>query len=124
MIPWASGCGSDYGWWGQALVLGLVTAVILPVLAALVGGSWSRLRAGLDWLSRRDLLSRGDVLAVLLGVPLLFGLPLIILARSLLPHAEFAVGIVLWLIHLAALAALVGIGRQLAGSRFHGASGR
>ena len=118
LVPLAQRLWSDYGWWGQALVLGLVTAVILPILAALLRYSWSRLRAGLEWLSRRDLLSRGDVLAVLLGVPLLFGLPLIIFSLTLLPHAEFAVGIVLWLIHLAALAALVGIGRQLAGSRF------
>jgi putative peptide zinc metalloprotease protein len=118
LLPLGQSLWNDYGWWGRALLLGVVTAVVIPTLVALLRYGWSRLQAALEWLARRDLLSRSDVLALLLGVPLLLGLPLFLLALSLLPYAELAVSVALWLVHLAVLAALVGIGRQLPGSRF------
>ncbi|MBK8985570.1 MAG: cyclic nucleotide-binding domain-containing protein [Chloroflexi bacterium] len=118
LLPLGQSLWTDYGWWGRALLLGVVTAVIIPILAALLRYGWSRLQTALEWLARRDLLSRSDVLALLLGAPLLLGVPALLFALSLLPYADLAVSMTLWLVHLAGLAALVGIGRQLPGSRF------
>ena len=106
------------GWWGQMLVL-LVTAVlILPAAYYLFSFGWSRIRAGLEWLARRDLLARPDVLALLIGLPLLLGIPLLLVALSNLPRADLWLNLSLWLLHISAIIALVGVARQLPGSRF------
>lgn len=118
LLPLAYRLWYERGWWGQALLLLLLTAVVLPVTYALFRYGWGLLRAALTWLARRDLLARGDVLALLLGVPLLAGLPLLLFGLTFLPAADLAIYLTIWLIHLATLAALAGVARQLPGSRF------
>ncbi|MCB8983150.1 MAG: cyclic nucleotide-binding domain-containing protein [Ardenticatenaceae bacterium] len=118
LLPLGERLWTDYGWWGRALLLGVITAVVIPTAVALLRYGWSRLHAALEWLARRDLLARSDVLALLLGLPLLLGVPLLAFALTLLPYADLAISVLLWLLHLAVLAALVGIARQLTGSRF------
>ncbi|VAW31443.1 hypothetical protein MNBD_CHLOROFLEXI01-3974 [hydrothermal vent metagenome] len=107
-------------WWGK-LVVGLITAVlILPALYYVILYGWSRIQAGLEWLSRRQLLARSDVLALLLGVPIIVGLPLLRFALNSITPAQISLwqGILTWSIHIAATAALIGVARQLPGSRF------
>ena len=107
-------------WWGRFLV-GLLTAVlIVPAIYYLGLYGWSRIRAGLKWLARRQLLARTDVLALLLGVPLILGLPLLNLALNRLAptHTALWQGIFVWILHIATAVALVGVARQLPGSRF------
>ncbi len=107
-------------WWGRLLV-GLITAVlILPALYYLGLYGWSRIQAGLEWLSRRQLLARTDVLALLLGLPILIGCPLVYLALDHVNPTQTSLGqgVFVWLLHIGAGAALVGVARQLPGSRF------
>lgn len=107
-------------WWGK-LVVGLITAVlILPAIYYLALYGWSRIQAGLEWLARRQLLARTDVLALLLGIPIIVGLPLLRLVLDNLDPTQTALwqGIFVWLLHLATAAALVGVAQQLPGSRF------
>ena len=107
-------------WWGR-LVVGLLTAVLLlPALYYLGLYGWSQIRAGLEWLARRQLLSRTDVLALLVGVPILLGSPLIYFFLNRLNAVQTSLwqGIFVWLLHLGTGAALVGVARQLPGSRF------
>ncbi|MCB8976166.1 MAG: cyclic nucleotide-binding domain-containing protein [Ardenticatenaceae bacterium] len=107
-------------WWGR-LVVGLITAVlILPALYYLGLYGWSRIRAGLEWLARRQLLSRTDVLALLVGVPILLGSPLLYFFLNRLNAVQTSLwqGIFVWLLHIGTGAALVGVARQLPGSRF------
>jgi putative peptide zinc metalloprotease protein len=111
---------TEYGWWGRALLLVLVTAVVVPAVYFLLRYGWSRIQAGLEWLARRDLLARSDVLALLVGVPLLLGIPalLALLWAWALSTSEFFINAVVWFVYLTALVAMVGIARQLPGSRF------
>jgi putative peptide zinc metalloprotease protein len=118
LLPLAQQLWREGGWWSHALLLALTTAVILPTIYALFRYGWGRLHAALAWLARRELLARGDVLALLIGVPLLIGLPLLLFGLTLLPAANLSIYLIIWLVHLAALAALAGVARQLAGSRF------
>jgi putative peptide zinc metalloprotease protein len=107
-------------WWGR-LVVGLLTAVLLlPALYYLGLYGWSQIRAGLEWLARRQLLSRTDVLALLVGVPILLGTPLVYFFLNRLNAVQTSLwqGIFVWLLHLGTGAALVGVARQLPGSRF------
>lgn len=112
---WNSG-----NWWGK-LVVGLITAVlILPALYYLGLYSWSRIQAGLEWLSRRQLLARTDVLALLLGLPIIIGLPLLYFALDRINPAQTSLwqGIFVWLLHIGTGTALISVARQLPGSRF------
>lgn len=118
LFPLAQRLWDGGGWWGRALLLVLATAVILPISNALFHYGWGRLRAALAWLARRDLLARPGVLAGLIGVLLLVGLPLLLITLARLPTAGLLIYLTIWLIHLVALAALAGIARQLPGSRF------
>lgn len=107
-------------WWGR-LAVGLITAVlILPAIYYLVLYGWSRIQAGLEWLSRRQLLARTDVLALLLGLPIIVGLPLLYFALDRINPAQTTLwqGIFVWILHIGTGAALVGVARQLPGSRF------
>jgi putative peptide zinc metalloprotease protein len=106
------------GWLGQMLVLVITAVLILPAVYYLFSFGWSRIQAGLEWLARRNLLARPDVLSLLVGLPLLIGLPLILIALSTLPRADLWLNLSLWLLHISAIAALVGVARQLPGSRF------
>ncbi|MCA9917013.1 MAG: cyclic nucleotide-binding domain-containing protein [Anaerolineales bacterium] len=107
-------------WWGK-LAVGAITAVfILPALYYLGLYSWSRIQAGLEWLARRQLLARTDVLALLLGLPIVLGTPLLYLFLNQLNAVQTSLwqGIFVWLLHLGTAAALIGVARQLPGSRF------
>ncbi|MCB8949949.1 MAG: cyclic nucleotide-binding domain-containing protein [Ardenticatenaceae bacterium] len=112
---WTSG-----QWWGK-LAVGAITAVfILPALYYLGLYGWSRIQAGLEWLARRQLLARTDVLALLLGLPLVVGTPLLYFFLNRLNAVQTSLwqGIFVWLLHLGTAAALIGVARQLPGSRF------
>ena len=115
LAPLAEGLWQNYGLGGKLIVLLVTAVVIIPALYALAQLLWSRISAGLEWLARRDLLARPDVLALLIGLPLFIGLPVLILA---LADAPLWLNLSLWLLHIAAIAALIGVARQLPGSRF------
>jgi putative peptide zinc metalloprotease protein len=102
----------EYGRVGQLGVVVALTAVILPALYHLLLFAWSRVQAALEWLARRDLLHRPDVLAALAGLPLI--LLLLVLRFVAPPWPDLLIG----LVHLAAIVALAAVARQLPGSRF------
>ncbi|WP_420628041.1 cyclic nucleotide-binding domain-containing protein [Candidatus Leptofilum sp.] len=107
-------------WWGK-LAVGLMTAVfILPALYYLGLYGWSRIQAGLEWLARRQLLARTDVLALLLGLPIILGAPLVFFLLNWLTPTQINLwqGIFTWLLHIGTAATLIGVARQLPGSRF------
>lgn len=106
------------GFWGRLLLVALTAVVLLPALYYLGLFAWSRLRWSLEWLARRDLLARPDVLALLIGFPLGAGVPFIWLLLGTLPAGTVWQPLFIWLLHLAAAAALAGVARQLPGSRF------
>lgn len=118
LLPLAGRLWQEYGLAGRLVVLLATAVLVIPAVYYLLQFGWSRLRAGLGWLARRDLLSRPDVLALLLSLPLLVGLPLLWMGLSTLPRRELFLALLTWLLHLAAIAALVEIARQLPGSRF------
>lgn len=118
LVPLLGSLWRDYGGWGQALVLLLTAGVIIPAVYFLLQYGWAQVRAGLEWLARRDLLGRSDVLALLLGSTIFIGLPLAMLGLAQLPRAEFWLTLLVWLLHLAVVLGLVVLARQLPGSRF------
>ncbi len=118
LVPFILSLWNEHGAAGQMGVLLLTTAIIIPAIYFIAHYGWSRVQAGLEWLARRDLLARPDVLALLLGIPILAGIPLILLALSALPQGELWTNLLIWLLHLGSIAALLGVARQLPGSRF------
>jgi putative peptide zinc metalloprotease protein len=118
LLPLVESLWRDHGLWGQLLVLLVTTVVVIPAVYYLIHYGWSQVQAALEWLARRDLLARPDVLALLVGLPLLAGLPLILAALTGLRRGDLFLNLVIWLLHLAAVAALVAVARQLPGSRF------
>ena len=108
----------QYGFWGQLLVLAITAVLILPAVYYLLLYVWSYIQAGLDWLARRDLLARPDILALLLAIPLLLGPSILYLLLHYLPYDYIWRDMFVWLLHLGTIAALFGIARQLPGSRF------
>jgi putative peptide zinc metalloprotease protein len=102
----------EYGWLGRLGVMVALTTVILPALYYLSLFAWSQVQTALEWLARRDLLHRPDVLALLAGLPLLF--LLLVLQFVAPPWPVLLIG----LVHLAAIVALAAVARQLSGSRF------
>ncbi|MCA9976653.1 MAG: M50 family metallopeptidase, partial [Anaerolineales bacterium] len=118
LVPFVQTLWRDYGTWGQMLVLGGTAVLIIPAAYYLLQYGWSRIRAGLEWLARRDLLARPDVLALLTGLPIIAGIPLLLIALDNLPAADLWLNLANWLLHLTAVALLIGVARQLPGSRF------
>jgi CRP-like cAMP-binding protein len=120
LLPLVGELWTGHGWWGRALLLLLITAVVVPLVYYLTHYGWSRIQAGLEWMARRDLLVRVDVLALLIGVPLLIGIPVLIVSLWLmaLPYSDLMINAVIWFVFLTAMVAMVGIARQLPGSRF------
>ena len=108
----------EYDPWGKLIVLVLTAVIIIPSIYYLLQFGWSRIQLGLEWLSRRDLLSRPDVLALLIGLPLLVGVPAIWLASANWERADLLMDVITWVVHLSAIMALIGVARQLPGSRF------
>ena len=120
LLPLVGELWYERGWWGRALLLLLITAVVLPLVYYLIHYGWSRIQAGLEWMARRDLLVRVDVLALLLGLPLLVGIPALLVGLRLLapPYNDLLLNAVIWFIFLTTLVAMMGSARQLPGSRF------
>jgi putative peptide zinc metalloprotease protein len=102
----------NYGLGGRLLVLALMVLVVAPTLYYIGLFIWSRFRDWLEWLARRNLLARPAVLALLLGVPLAAA----VVVMQLI--GEIALELTTLFVHLAAVAALAGVARQLRGSRF------
>ena len=118
LVPLVRHLWGAYGVWGQIMVL-LGTAVLLiPAIYYLLSYSWSRIHSALEWLARRDLLARADVLALLTGLPLIIGIPLLLVGLQNLPNPDLVLQLTMWALHLAAILALIGVARQLPGSRF------
>ncbi|MFQ5399669.1 MAG: cyclic nucleotide-binding domain-containing protein [Anaerolineae bacterium] len=118
LLPLTLHLWRDYGRLGQWLLLLLTAVIVVPAGYYLLSFAWSRIMAGLEWLSRHDLLGRPDVLALLLGLPLLLGVALTFPAMASLPRADLWLTLAVWLLHIAAVASLVGVARQHRGSRF------
>ena len=118
LVPFIYDLWTKYGVWGKGIVLLATAVIVIPTVYYLFHFAWHRLQTGLEWLARRDLLARPDVLAFLVGPPLLIGIPVLMVVFSTLPAAELWLVISNWLLHLAAIAAMIGIARQVPGSRF------
>lgn len=101
--------------WGQLFVLLLTAVVIVPTVYYLIQYGWSRIEAGLEWLSNRNLLARPDMLALIIGVPLLSS---VTLTAVWMWNNPAQLSLLTWLIHLSSIGAIIGIARQLPGSRF------
>lgn len=110
--PWAGRLWADYGLAGRLLLGLLVAAVVLPAIYYLLLFAWSQFQAGLEWLARRNLLARADVLALMIGGPLL------LVSLWLWRGDPLAVYLATAGLYLAATAALAGVARLLPGSRF------
>ncbi|RMH00369.1 MAG: hypothetical protein D6706_04025 [Chloroflexi bacterium] len=101
---------------GKLVVL-LVTAVlVVPGVYYLLQYGWNRIRAMLEWLARRDLLGRIDVLTLLTGLVIYLFVPSALVALSFAGDLWLQLGV--WLVHLAAIGTTVAVARQLPGSRF------
>lgn len=102
----------NYGLSGRLLVLALMVVVVAPTLYYIGLFVWSRFRDWLEWLARRNLLARPSVLALLIGIPLVAAVIIMQIIGGILLELTTL------FIHLAAIAALAGVARQLRGSRF------
>lgn len=118
LTPFVRGLWQNYGVGGQMLVLVATAVLLIPAAYALLTYGWSRIQSTLEWLARRDLLARPDVLALLIGLPLVTGIPLLILGLRTLPQPDLAYQMMFWVLHGTAVFALIGVARQLPGSRF------
>ncbi len=119
LVPFAVGLW-ERGLWGRMVLVILTALLVVPTLYYLFLFLWNRLQAALEWLARRDLLARPDVLALLIGFPILAGVPLIwlLLGQFPQPQSDLFQIIAMWLIFLGVTAGFVSIARQLPGSRF------
>jgi putative peptide zinc metalloprotease protein len=113
LFPFAQSVWTAHGLPGKLIVLLVTAVIVVPALYALFHLGWGHIRAGLEWLARRDLLARPDVLALLTALPFLLGLPALFIRLPPLLDS-----LTLWLLHLATGAALTAVARQLSGSRF------
>jgi putative peptide zinc metalloprotease protein len=104
---------------GGRLLLGILIVVfVMPIIYFVGLFGWGRIRRGLLWLAHRNLLARPEVLALLIGVSLLLGLPSIWFLLTHLPTGVTLWHLFVWLLYLTVTAVLVFIARQLPGSRF------
>ena len=106
------------GIWGRLAVLALTAVILMPTLYFTAAYGWNRLQAGLEWLSRRDLLQRPAVLAALVALPVFIFLPLFWWGAGRLPRGAVWQTVLTLIIYLLVIGATGGIARQLAGSRF------
>ncbi len=118
LFPFTERLWTEYGFMGRLLVLLVTALVVLPAVYYLFSYGWDRIEAGLEWLARRDLLARPDVLTFLIGLILLVGSPLIIIGISSLPNPDLWLNLATWLLHIAAIIILIFVALQLPGSRF------
>lgn len=118
IVPFVQSLWTEHGTAGQMAVLVLTAVIIIPTIYFIAHYGWSRIRASLEWLARRDLLARPDVLALLLGLPILIGIPLTYFTLSTFPQGRIWADLFIWMLHLGSVAAMIGVVRQLPGSRF------
>ncbi len=102
----------NYGFGGRFLILALMGLVVVPSLYYIGLYFWSHLQEWLEWLARRDLLARPDVLASIIGLPLAAAVIIVQLIGG------FTLELGTLFIHLTAVLALAGVAWQLRGSRF------
>ena len=108
----------NYGIWGKVGVLMITAVVVGPTLYYLFHYGWSQIQRGLDWLSNRDLLSRPDVLAFLIGGPILLSVGFLYIFLGAFPYENIGGSLLIGLLYLSVLGALVTVARQLPGSEF------
>jgi putative peptide zinc metalloprotease protein len=102
----------NFGFGGRFLILAFMGLVVVPGLYYVGLYIWSHLRDWLEWLARRDLLARPDVLASIIGLPLATA----VIGAQLI--GGFTLALSTLFIHLTAVLALGGVAWQLRGSRF------
>lgn len=117
LVPFAETLWAN-GFWGRVTLVLLTAVVLIPTAYFLGLLLWSRVQTALRWLANRDLLARPDVLALLIGGPILVGLPLLWLLLGRLPAGHIWQPIFVWLLYLAAAVELAFVAWQLTGSRF------
>ncbi|HID50422.1 MAG TPA: cyclic nucleotide-binding domain-containing protein [Anaerolineae bacterium] len=117
IVPFVDGLWQS-GVWGRLAVLALTAVSLTPLLYFTAAYGWNRLQTGLEWLARRDLLERPSVLAALVALPVFVLLPLLYWGMERLPLGEVWQTILTLIVYLSVIAAISGIARQLAGSRF------
>ncbi|NJN55766.1 MAG: M50 family metallopeptidase, partial [Anaerolineae bacterium] len=84
LVPFAQTLWSN-GFWGQVTLLLLTAVLLIPTTYFLGLFALNRIRTTLRWLANRDLLARPDVLALLIGFPIVVGVPLFWLMLGRLP---------------------------------------
>lgn len=102
------------GLWGRVILLVLTAILLIPTLYYLSLFLWNRIQVAIEWLARRDLLARPDVLALLIGFPILAGVPVL----WLLSGAGLLRTMLMWGLYVVTAVLMVGVARQLPGSRF------
>ncbi|HFQ92730.1 MAG TPA: cyclic nucleotide-binding domain-containing protein, partial [Anaerolineae bacterium] len=117
IVPFVAGLWQS-GLWGRLAVLALTAVILTPLLYFTAAYGWNRLQAGLEWLSRRDLLQRPSVLAALVALPVFILLPLFWWGVGRLPLGDVWQTMITLTVYLLVIVAIGGIARQLAGSRF------
>ncbi|GIK58509.1 MAG: cyclic nucleotide-binding domain-containing protein [Chloroflexi bacterium] len=117
LVPFAENLWAG-GFWGRVTLVALTAVTLIPTVYFLALLLWNRLQAGLRWLAHRNLLARPDVLALLTGIPIFVGGPLLWLLLGRLPAGAIWQPIFVWLLYLVTAVALAFVARQLAGSRF------
>jgi putative peptide zinc metalloprotease protein len=110
--PWIVRLWNEGGLPGRLLLAALAAAVVLPATYYLLLFALTRLQAALEWLARRDLLARADVLALLIGIPLFLVSLWLFIGDPPLVYVATA------LLYLAAAVALAVVAYTLPGSRF------
>lgn len=117
LAPFAQALWAN-GLWGRLTLVLFTVVVLIPTAYFLALLAWGRLRDALEWLARRQLLARPDVLALLTALPIFAGLPFVWLLLGRLPAGAIWQPLFIWLLHLATAATLAGVARQMPGSRF------
>ncbi|MBX3060668.1 MAG: cyclic nucleotide-binding domain-containing protein [Anaerolineae bacterium] len=117
LVPFAENLWAG-GFWGRVTLVLLTAVTLIPTAYFLGLLLWNRLQAGLRWLAHRNLLARPDVLALLTGVPIFVGLPLLWLLLGRLPAGAIWQPVFVWLLYSSTAVALAFVARQLTGSRF------
>lgn len=103
---------------GQLFVMFITGIIIGPTIYFLLQYGWYRIQLGLEWLANRNLLSRPDVLAFLLGVPLLTTIAIVEVGLIAFSFSPVWNDLLVWLAYLGTAVSFIGIARQLPGSEF------
>ncbi|MEM7331228.1 MAG: cyclic nucleotide-binding domain-containing protein [Chloroflexota bacterium] len=104
--------------WGKLGVLALTAVILGPLLYYLFHYGWSQIQRGLEWLSNRNLLSRPDVLAFLIGAPIITSIGTLFFFLGTFPYENVGGNLLIGLLYLTAVGALIVVARQLPGSEF------